>query len=190
MLVYANHVRTISGTALRQVLMPIARWLSRKEPRRFSWQDLATDAVTRIGTSQVDVATAHASVPKLTAIRYRHRDRETSGRDWFVEIGVRENETGVSEVSFVLKTDEISSRVGGEIVATRPGIVAEIAAYDFLHPNTPGLQLLTLDEDGAHLFPEMVKSAQRRHPIVIVSPTPEQEYLVNPELLRLGIASE
>jgi hypothetical protein len=103
-----------------------------------------------------------------------------------METGVRhERADSEIECSVLLRTDEISTRVETKIQPTVPFIVHEIIKHCSPSAGTPGRSVILLDnESEVEAFGYEIGYSERRHPYVLVSPTPDNEYLVDVEKLR------
>ena len=187
MLVYANAFRVKREVTPEQILSTIARWLgtSRHEIPRVTVAELLSDGRFRFKSgATVEITTTDGS-PNLYSLRYRHSDNQVAGREWFSEIGVEHSGDRPCEVSVVVRTDEISSRVTTPITASRPGFVSLLASSSFLDELTPGLDVKTLDgEHAAEALRVTLDDPTRTYAYVIVSPNAAGEYAVAPEIVR------
>ena len=95
------------------------------------------------------------------------------------------------ECSVFLETHEIGAGINTPIQVTRPRIVEDmVEAYAPLQ-NTPGLLVKELRTSNAGTFFQSAIDPERKNALIVVSPTYEQDYLVNAERLRsltIGLA--
>ncbi len=185
MLVYANHLTFVGADAQQGVFAAIAGWLKQKTGRKFQFVELKKPNKFDLEGSWVGVESADASAPELYSVVLKHGDDLVRGRQWIVEVGI-ESSAGQTAVSCVLKTDEISSLVSREIEVTRPMLVGYLVDNCELSHNTPGRKFVSLsgERDNYRGFLAEIERQERDHPILLVSPTKDDKYLINYELLQ------
>jgi hypothetical protein len=118
-------------------------------------------------------------------------DDQVRGRQWITELGVKRYK-GSFELSCVLRTEEQSTLVADPVHASRPRVIRYLAtnidqASDAkLGANTAGVLLKTVGEtiDSYRGLLADIERRDREYPIVLVSPTADGEYLVDPDLLQ------
>jgi hypothetical protein len=201
MRIYATTLNLRADQGMSRVLETVQRWVRTKErpgaktgaaakPLRFHQRGDSSDDldVTKSGARELPsgayLEVLHVGASDGTAlhsIRYSHRDAKQHGRRWVTEIGVRA-EAGVEElqVSVYLYTDDLSARVAESVAPSRPTLVRDMLARCLPMPGTPGLSLETLGLANAEAFRSRVHDANRRAPIVVLSPATAGEYLVDP----------
>ena len=129
----------------------------------------------------------------------KHGDVDVRGRQWTVEIGAKKS-AGMFEVSCVVKTDEASTRVSTPVNASQPRVIRYIvnnvaSAENVAFAETlPGRILRTIgeDRDSYRAFSYEIHRHDRDAGIVLVSPTREGAYLVDPTELQttlIGLAN-
>ena len=203
MLVYANRLRFRGADSERAVFKAIGGWL--KEQLGFG---LHPDQLQRDGEynghrgehpSWLRIHGCYDGEPALCAWVLKHADENVHGRQWIVEVGVKKS-AGTLEVSCVVKTDERSTLVSSPVSASQPRVVRYIVSNvlstgdaDFAEA-VPGEILRTVgqDRDSYRAFRAEIERRDRDAAIVLVSPTHEGEYLVNPTALQrtlVGLAN-
>jgi hypothetical protein len=185
MLVYANAFEAAPTVERTTVLAVVARWLTRKEAPRTKISDIeVANRIQYRSGARAEVVVSDES-DRLYSLRYVHPDSDVVGREWFMEIGMVESPAHSLRMSVVLRTEEISSRVVRAIEPSRPNVIVELARSGLLSPSTPGLELLTLDDEyAAEGLRYSLAIADRKHPYIIVSPTSDGTYFVDPEIIR------
>ena len=203
MLVYANRLRVQGSDAERPVFKAIGGWL--KEQLGFG---LHPDQLQRDGDyrgrrgeqpSRLRIHACYEGDPALCAWVLKHTDDMVRGRQWIVEVGVKKS-SGTLEVSCVVKTDEGSALVDDPVIASQPRVVRYIVQNVLsttgaaLAEAIPGEILRTVgkDRDSYLAFLPEIERRDRDAAIVLVSPTPEGEYLLDPTWLQntlLGLAN-
>jgi len=188
MLVYANSLETAPSVCLDDFLTIVARWLTRKEIPRTTAADLGKPNRFQF-RSGAYAEVLHIAEPELLySFRYVHADSGVVGREWFTEIGISGHGQHPESVTVVVRTEEISSRVVRQIEASRPALLLEFAKRNLLASATPGLDILLLDDEyAAEGLRYSLAIAERKHPYVIVSPTPQGAYLCDPEIIRQSV---
>ena len=191
MLVYAATLRFAKEARFEDAARAMAEWLRKKLRREVNFRALLVPGDRMIDAGhQIEVEESDGE-PHLTSIRYTHRDQEVNGRSWVTEVGLlREKAGGELECSVLLRTDEISARVGdgAPVEPSRPGIVVELLRRCKPSLRTPGLFVDELVVDSGEAFRDHVTDPGRSHPIVIVSSDPSGQYPIDPEKLR-GLVS-
>jgi len=120
---------------------------------------------------------------RMQSLQYTHPDTDVSGRLWITEIGIRQERATdpTIKASIVLRTSDISTRVDSPVLTTRPRVVNELLNRCNPASSTPGLSVIELHEDNAQKFlDKLVQSPVRRHPILVISPTVDGRYPVDP----------
>src|SRR5581483_7945243 len=151
MLVYANAFRFRPDVSVKTPVAAIARWLisARHESPRLSISDLVSDGRIQFRSgAHVEVVSADGE-PRLYSLRYHHADSDVPGRVWFTEIGMAEELEVSSELTIVVRTDEVSSRVTTPITASRPALIAMLASDGLFDHDTPGLEIKRLPDEYA-----------------------------------------
>jgi hypothetical protein len=203
-IIYANTMFFEGNCSLDKLLGVVAQWLNdpRKTNGRFDAVTLKRNNTLSFAERQrVQLWASDDTFPQVYAIRYSHPDKDTSGRpifgrEWVTEIGFRrEYNDSEIECTVLLRTEDDSPNSNVPEVS-RPNLVLELIKSCPLISDVDGLSLthLTiLDEnimDGLRDF--VIDSLERRRPLVVVSPTTLDEYLVKKEKLSdllAGLAS-
>ena len=181
MLVYSTTLWLASPTDIDRILQIIGQWLSRKARESIIPTSLKLNQSQRMHDgSWIETIRSDTSFPIVQAIRYTHADMEVSGRQWITEIGLRQESNNIDiECSILLRTSEISARVSTKIQVTRPLVVLDILEQCKPSMKTCGLSIKTLNDESAEAFRYVVTDQQRRHPLIVVSPTTSSNYLVD-----------
>ena len=136
--------------------------------------------------------------PKLYSWVLTHADSSVRGRTWIVEVGLK-NESSFLRLSCVVKTEEISTLVDDPVTASQPRLVRYVMnnirdSKDADFASTlPGLQCERVGE-GRESYESLkveVERPEREHAIVLVSPSRDGDYLVDPVRLQerlIGLA--
>ena len=204
MLVYANRLQLHGVDSESVVFKAIGGWL--KEQLGFG---LHPDQLLSNGeysghhgerrSRRLRIFSCYDGEPALCAWVLKHGDLDVRGRQWTVEVGVKKS-AGRLEVSCVVKTDEGSTLVSAPVSASQPRVIRYIvnnvaSAKDVgFAEAVPGEVLRTVgqDRDSYRAFLYEIHRGDRDAAIVLVSPTQEEEYLVNPTELQktlIGLAN-
>jgi hypothetical protein len=186
MLVYSVALLLKKTSSVESVLGVVSRWLSRKANQPISAVSLQSTSQSSLREGGLQVVSSDSSFPMLQSIRYTHRDRVESGRQWVIEVGIRRQRVDSEiECSVLLRTDEISTQVETKVQPTVPVMVHDILRHCSPSGGTPGLSTITLDNDNeVEAFGYAIEYHERRHPYVLVSPTADEKYLIDIERLR------
>lgn len=193
MLVYATRLWFDSTVDLKEPLAVVARWLSRKVGKQLSSTPFLQGVDRGFdGAQHVRSIAAVDELPRVLSISYSHPDDKVMGRLWVTEIGFRQLAEGApTECSILLTTNEISTRVAGEVQVSRPGLVTELVRRCRLSSETRGVSIHTLDDEAVDAFRHVVADARRIHSLVVLSPDARAAYLADPQQLSsmlLGLA--
>lgn len=195
MLVYANYLSVYGPDAGEAVFKAVGGWL--KEQLGFG---LHPDQLRKDGEFNGNRGDAHSWLrvlataeeePKLYSWVLKFGDEKVAGRQWIVEAGVKSHETGY-DLSCVVKTDESSTLVTSPVTASQPRLIrylvhnvqrAKDAAFA---SSVPGIEIKTVGEDvdSYHALLAEIERKSREDPLVLVSPTKDGEYLLDPEQLQ------
>jgi hypothetical protein len=202
MLVYANHLSLQGSDAEDAVFKAIGGWL--KEQLSFG---LHPDQLRKDGEfngtrgdvrSWLRVLATAEEEPKLYSWVLKFSDEKVRGRQWIVEVGVKTQGEHL-DLSCVVKTDEHSTLVASAVTASQPRLVRYVVS-NIQHiggagfaASVPGIEVKTVgeDTDSYHSLLAEIERPGREGPIVIVSPTKDGEYLLQPEDLQqklIGLA--
>lgn len=195
MLVYANSFKVEGQDAFHIVMRAIHGWLREKMDLSFSLHEITHDNELNNTSSKLRPwLKAYVSAdeePKLYAWRLKHLDKDVSGRQWIVELGLKVDAQFV-DFSCSVQTEEQSTLVRESIDATRPSVIAYVLSnIEKSHevrvaPDVPGLRIKQIgkqQEDYRALRAE-IEREDRDYPLVLVSPTRDGNYLVNREHLQ------
>ena len=198
MLIYCNKLSLNPDDGYVQVSSHIARWLGKKGDCFVKPEQLLRGMYTKFkdGATVRSISTGDENFadgwPFLLSVQFTHTDDRVSGRRWITEIGVRQSATSQPiECSVLLKTEELSALVESTVEVTRPRIVGELIDSCNPDPKTPGLSLKNVKSEEAKAFLMAIEHDSRSIPWVIVSPTLDGQYLVDPSWLGkvlVGIA--
>jgi len=191
MLIYCAHPRFSSTPGLDTLAGVVAAWINKKARGTLKGADLISTSSSRLPDDSTVATWALVDAwPKAIAIRYSHADRAVAGRQWVTEIGFRQSDASSDiDCSLLLKTDEISARVWAPVSPTRPLLVLDLLAAGNPTRTTPGQRTFTLSVRDAEAFDYIVKDRDRRHPLVVVSPTADGRSLVDAAVLQAQLAA-
>jgi polyhydroxyalkanoate synthesis regulator phasin len=170
-----------------QVFYNIAAWLSEKTGERITPDTLRRPInFTTENRDTIRVVKWDEDYPKLYSITHQHPDRDadgnkiSTGRLWTTEIGVRcINANSPVELSVMVSTYEVSTRVNTRIQLKCPEIVPKVLENCSPTPRTPGCFIAQLHERDAEIFWDLLQDPERQHALVLVSPTKEGPYPVD-----------
>lgn len=173
------------------VLTPIATWLTRKTRTQVD-PELLRQAFSRQlpEQSRLESTVLIANDAEYVALRYSHPDRLVNGREWITEIGLRRSASEFS-CSTLLRTDERSALVVGNVETTRPIVVEEIARACKLSAECPGGVVRPLTVDDADAFAFLVSDPERNRAIVQLSSLRDGTFVVDSDRLAsllIGVA--
>lgn len=195
MQVYANSFRVEGQEAFHVVMRAIHGWLREKMELPFGLHEITHDNELSNTTSKLRPwLKAYVSIdedPKLYAWRLKHLDKDVSGRQWMVELGLKV-EAQFVDFSCSVQTEEQSTLVREPIDATRPSVIAYVlsnieksngvrVAFD-----VPGLRIKQIgdQQEGYRALRAEIEREDRDYPLVLVSPTRAGNYLINREHLQ------
>lgn len=190
MLVYANYLSFQGADAEEAILKAIGGWL--KEQLGFG---LHPDQLTQDGDfngyrgntrSFLRIHATNEERPELFSWVLKNPDETVHGRQWIVEVGLK-NYEGTIEMSCVVRTDEHSTLVVSPVMASQPRVIRYVvnnilAAKDAQFAETvPGLTVKTVgqDIDSYRALLVEIERRDRENPVVLVSPTRDGQFLLN-----------
>lgn len=202
MLVYANFLSLQGADAETAVFKAIGGWL--KDQLSFG---LHPDQLRKDGEfngargdvrSWLRVLSSAEEDPKLYSWILKFPDDQVRGRQWIVEVGVKIQEDRLN-VSCVVKTDEFSTLVASPVMASQPRLIRYIASNIQNSPDAgfapdifgTSIKSVGEDTDSYRALLAEIERPGREGPIVLVSPTKEGEYLLDPGDLQqklIGLA--
>ncbi|WP_417810137.1 hypothetical protein [Thalassospira alkalitolerans] len=198
MLVYANHLTFEGHGAKEASFKAIGAWLKEKMGYGLHPNQLKTDGsfegTLKEEKSWLRIYTApnlEPELPELYAWVLRNSNRDTPGRHWITELGLKKVQETV-ELSCILKTDEQSTLVSDTISASRPRVMSYVinnikASSDIKFSEmVPGNSIKTVgsDRDTYRGLLVEIERQDRNFPLVLVSPTRDGEYLINTNHLQ------
>jgi|GEM_PF-444480 len=194
MIVYANSIWLDKLTTLADVFSAITLWFSKKTKEKI-FPDTFTEQPLRIfgDDSKLEIIKTDHSYPIIYSLRYSQRDNEVPGRQWITEIGIRKLDLESElQISFLVKTSEISINVPPPQHTTRPLVILELLNKCRPSIRTIGtcVRCLSNQNDIVDLSYE-IDLPERTYPIILVSPSPEGSYLVELDKLlfqTIGLA--
>jgi hypothetical protein len=196
-LVYCSHFYLTPENGKNSVLECVARWLGQRSKGFVDPAKLLHGTNGRLPDgSRIEASSTSNSddtqAPFLASIRLSHPDNTVSGRQWLVEVGIRQDSPeDPIFCSILTEANDISPRVISPIQVTRPRVIQDLVNNCSPVPSTPGLSPKTLDESTARGLLTSLEATDRLVPWVVVSPTKDGRYLVNLSRLRsllFGIA--
>ena len=198
MLVYANHLSFEGSGAETAVFKAIGGWL--KEQLGFG---LHPDQLKKDGEfegtrsfvrpdrtrgdvrSRLRVLSTTEEDPQLYAWVLKFQDDLVRGRQWIVEVGLK-NYRGALDLSCVVKADEHSTLVASPVTASQPRLIRYVVGNiqqandaDFAI-SMPGGAVKTVgqDRDSYRALHAEIERRDRQGPLVLVSPTRDGDYLL------------
>jgi hypothetical protein len=188
MLVYSTRL-SMEAAGHPIALRVLSEWLTRKSGTQISPEALMGNAERPLrGGFRLESLTTDSSDPLLTAIRLTEPFSRANARQWITECGFRRPSDGPMDCTILLRTEELSARVTDRIQVTRPTLVRELLRLCPMLSSNPGMDVRILDDESIEAFRYVLDDPRRRHPIVLVSPTPERTYLVDAEKLCTFVA--
>lgn len=169
MLVYVNNFELCGNAATERALQSVCGWIQFKTNEDFDVEMLKSSGNHKFDNITVRTFCAVALEPKMYSVLLTHPDRDIKGRHWETEIGIKE-EDGKTRFSILLKVNDISTQVRGNIVTTRPLVVKYLFDSKLLKQDTVGLKVNFLNnkEDIRALKWEIFRP-ERSYPLVLVS---------------------
>ncbi|HHF3276386.1 TPA: hypothetical protein ACPJ2Z_004589 [Vibrio alginolyticus] len=122
MLIYVNQFRLMGTNSSQTAFRTVAGWLKSVTKRHFSVSDLKSGDEFSIDRMKVRTYASTDLSPFMFSILFTHPDRETKGRQWITEIGIREEDDSTT-VSILLETSDISTLVTEIPSTTKPRLV-------------------------------------------------------------------
>lgn len=182
MIIYSTKIWLIEND-ITPVLEPIATYLSRRIDQPISPQNLLAEfrIENATKTSRLLIERNDDEFPISLSFRLTELDRSVKGKQWITEIGLnKETSTSEIEVSFLLETLEVSSRVSSVSRAARPYVINELLERCKPSKKTAGITIQSLHENNADDLWVAIDNPERLHTIVIISPTFSGDYVVSP----------
>jgi hypothetical protein len=195
MLVYANVLNLIGDDALDVCLRAVHGWLVEQLGVKISLGDI-TRPNEWVGNKGKKSAWLKSYVsateePEIYAWILKHADSEVSGRQWLVEIGLRQ-ENGVVDLSCTINTDEQSVLVSHAVSASRPKLIrfllgnmrSGVDARFAIGTVGESVKSVGRELDSYRGLLSDIQRGDRDYPIILISPNKEGRYLVNPQKLQ------
>lgn len=195
MLVYANHLSFQGADAEEAIFKAIGGWLKEQMGYGLHPNQLKEDGefTGNRGGAQVwlRIYSTSEESPELYAWVLKVSDDRVRGRQWITEVGVKTFKDTL-ELSCVLKTDEQSTLVDEPVTASRPRLIRYVhtniqQARDAIFASSvPGVSVKTIGQtlDSYRGLLTEIERQGRNHPIVLVSPTRDGEFLLNTRHLQ------
>jgi len=195
MLVYANHLTIEGAGAEAAVVSALRGWFKNQLGFTLSGRAVRSDGEYegRRGDTRswLRIVAADDGDPRMYAWILKNTDAAVPGRQWVTEVGLKDAPGGV-DLSCVVRTEELSTLVDETVTASSPRLirylvdnVTEATDADFAG-DVCGLSVKTVgpDTDSYRGLRADIERPERAHVIVLVSPTRNEEYLVDPERLQ------
>ena len=203
MLVYANRLQLHGVDSESAAFKAIGGWLKEQLGFGLRPDQLRSDGEYRgqrgEQRSRLRIFSCYDGEPALCALVLKHGDADVRGRQWTVEVGVKKS-AGTLEVSCVVRTDERNTLVSSPVSASQPRVIRYILRnvasnkWDVAFAEAvPGqiLRPVGKDRDSYRALLHEIQRPNRDAAIVLVSPTREGEYLIDPTALQrilIGLA--
>lgn len=202
MLVYANALQFQGSGALNMCIRAIHGWVTEQLEKKVPIAELLKGGEWRgdPGTKMAYVRSCSAvgDEPEMYAWILKHPDDTVSGRQWQVEIGLKRVGDNV-DFSCVTTVDELSVLVNQEVPVSRPRLIRYLVtaipkSKDVrFWPETIGLSVKNVGDDplSYRALRAEIDRSDRDCPLILVSPHPDQGYLVDPTGLQdavIGLA--
>ena len=195
MLVYANHLEATGKGARECVLKAVGGWLKEQLGYGLHPTKLVISGEhngNRNGVaSWVKIGSAIDQHQQLYSWVLKNADDTVRGRQWVTEIGLKVA-NDACEISCVVNTEEASTLVSEPVQASRPRFIRYVVSN--LQNNSsvkfgaqvPGLAVKHVgnNEESYRGLLYEIEEANRDYPIVLVSPTKEEEYLIGANRLQ------
>lgn len=187
MLVYVNNFELSGNKATERALQSVCGWIQFKTKEDFDVEMLKNSGNYKFDNITVRTFCAVSLEPKMYSILLTHPDHVVKGRHWETEIGIKE-EDGKTKFSILLKINDISTQVRGNVVTTRPLVVKYLSDSRLLRRDTVGLKVNFLNtKDDIRALKWEIYRPERNYPLVLVS---KNEFIHNLKLQQqlLGLA--
>ncbi|MUK51490.1 hypothetical protein [Aliivibrio fischeri] len=170
MLIYVNNFELQGRNATDRALQSICGWVKYKAKENFTIEMLKSGGNYTFESIKVRTFCAVSLSPYMYSVLLTHPDHEINGRFWETEIGVTENR-GITKLSILLKVNDISTQVRGNVTTTRPLLVKYLHDSKLLARNTVGLKTNFLNDDinDIKALKCEIYRPEREYPIVLVS---------------------
>ena len=199
MIVYSSNFEFESNDYIENIIKLISKWVGQRSKTYIDPIVLGNGLLKRRlndGSTLISRSTQKGGVtfnyPFLFSAEFSHGDDKVPGRLWTTGIGLRQtSRNSPIECTFLLKTDEISTRVKTTTQSTRPRIVLDVLSNCNPIGGCIGSSIKQLDETSAPAFLVEIEREKRFNPIVIISAKRDGTYIIEPEKLRsllIGIA--
>lgn len=171
MLVYVNNFSLYGSNTTEKALQSVCGWIKFKTQEEFNVDMLKSGENYKYGTITVRTFCAVAKYPKMYSILLTHPDYEVKGRFWETEIGIKEEKNGNVKLSILLKVNDISAQVRGNVVTTRPILVKYLLNSNLLSHDTVGLKTTFLSNKKYDIrgLKQEIFQPKRDYPLVLVS---------------------
>ncbi|PIR01270.1 MAG: hypothetical protein COV66_02310 [Nitrospinae bacterium CG11_big_fil_rev_8_21_14_0_20_45_15] len=196
MLVYANHITCSGIDAEDAVFKAIGGWIKEQlgvglHPNQLK-VDGTFDGKRDSRPSRLKIIATTEEKPELYAWILTNTDSSVSGRQWITELGLKISQNNILELTCIVKTDELSTKVTERVTASCPRVIQYILKNIIEAKNAKfgdsiiGFDLKTVgqDQDSYHSFLAEIKRLDRDRPIVVVSPDRDGNYLIDYNRLK------
>lgn len=169
MLAYATllHLRT----RFPELLGIVAEWLAGRSDQHWSARRLLETAVWKYPLIEIRTRAANLQERTAWALRVKTRDTHVSGRDWQIELTLRDVEQGGVQATVVVQAnDDRRSGYGtAPVPFSQPTLVRALLERGEPDRNTPGLQPLPLESDAdAQALVARVTDPRRSYAVLVV----------------------
>jgi len=192
MRVYALRATVLAPSGLSEPVAVIAGWLSTKLRYQIAVKDILVTCQRRFArpfACNLEIVEGIGPEGRLHSTRLTHADSAVHGRQWRTEVGIKELAGGLAQVSILVETDEVSTRVTQPALLRPPRLVTDLFRVCAPVSGTPGTLSRELDQDSApDVYHYEVMEPDRSFPLVIVSPRTDGSYVVAQEMLRSLLA--
>lgn len=152
------------------LLAIVADWLSARTGQ--SWDAAGVLGAEVWNYPQIEVRTALAKPDdrNVWSLQVNTRDARVDGRDWRLELALREFERGGVQATVAVHASDVRgvSRTAPPVPMSQPALVRALLERGLPDPGTPGLKSLQLDgEEDAQVVAARIADPGRGHAVVV-----------------------
>lgn len=169
MLAYATllHLRA----PFADLLTAVAEWLSTRTRQPWNADQILDATVWQYPQIEVRTALARPHGSALWALQVNTRDGRVAGRDWQLELMLRDREAGGVRATVAVHASDVRGveRDAPPVPYSQPALVRALLERGQPDPDTPGLAPFPLDSEAdAQAVAARIRDARRAHVVVAV----------------------